>query len=299
MKAFVFPGQGSQYVEMSAKIPESSVKKEFFNKASEILGFDLLEICEKGTQELLTSTDITQPALYTVSSIYDVLLKEKGIKGDIVAGHSLGEYSALFSSGVFSFETGLKLVRTRGLLMKEASNKAPGKMLAVIGLDKDKIKTLLDSASKFGVIVSANNNAFDQVVLSGSIDAITEAQRIAKELGARLAKPLEVSAAFHSPLMEPVVPEMSKAIDEAEFHTPQIPIVQNVTALPETDVVRIKENLKKQLTGSVNWVDSVLKMDSMGVKEYYEVGPKNVLKGLIERIIKGASVKLAEEVFNG
>ncbi|BAL80307.1 ACP S-malonyltransferase [Caldisericum exile] len=298
MIAFVFPGQGSQYVGMSAKIPESSIKKELFNKASEILGFDLLEICEKGPQELLTSTDITQPALYTVSSIYDVLLKEKGIKPQIVAGHSLGEYSALYSAEAISFETGLKLVRTRGLLMKSASDKAPGKMLAVIGLDKDKIQKLLEEASKFGVIVNANNNAFDQVVLSGSVEAIMEAQKIAKDLGARLSKPLEVSAAFHSPLMEPVVPEMSKAIDEAEFKTPSIPIIQNVTAEPETDINHIKENLKKQLTGSVNWVGSVLKMDSIGVKEYYEVGPKNVLKGLIERIIKGSTVKLSEEAFN-
>ena len=299
MIAFVFPGQGSQYVGMSVKIPESSVKKEFFNKASEILGFDLLEMCEIGPQELLTSTDITQPALYTVSAIYDVLLKEKGIKPDVVAGHSLGEYSALYSSGACSFETGLKLVKTRAKLMKDASSKAPGKMLALVGLDKDKIQKILDSASKFGVIVNANNNAFDQVVLSGSVEAIEEAGRIAKELGARLAKVLEVSCAFHSPLMEPVVPEMSKVIDEAEFHTPQIPIVQNVTASLETDVYRIKENLKRQLTGSVNWVDSVLTMDTMGVRAYYEVGPKNVLKGLIERIIKGANVKLAEEVFNG
>lgn len=299
MKAFVFPGQGSQYVGMASKIPESSVKKELFNKASEILGFDLYEICEKGPQELLTSTDITQPALYTVSSIYDVLLKERGIKPQVVAGHSLGEYSALFSAGAVSFETGLKLVRTRGLLMKSASEKAPGKMLAVIGLDNEKIQKLLEEASKFGVIVNANNNAFDQVVLSGSVEAITEAQRIAKELSARLAKPLEVSAAFHSPLMEAVVPEMSKAIDEAEFKTPEIPVIQNVTALPEVDINRIKENLKKQLTGQVNWVGSVLKMNELGVTEYYEVGPKNVLKGLIERILKGSSVKLSEEVLGG
>ena len=134
-------------------------------------------------------------------------------------------------------------------------------------------------------------------MLSGSIEAINEAQKIAKDLGARLARPLEVSAAFHSPLMEPVVPEMSKAIDEAVFSKPEVPVVQNVTTEPETDVERIKENLKKQLTGSVNWLDSVLKMQSLGVDEFYEVGPKNVLKGLIERTIKGASVKCSEEAF--
>ena len=297
MRAFVFPGQGSQYVGMTQKIPESAVKKELFNKASEILGFDLFEVCEKGPQETLTSTDVTQPALFTVSAIYDVLLKEKGINRDIVAGHSVGEYAALFSANAISFETGLKLVRTRGLLMKEASNRSPGKMLAVVGLDAERIKKVLEEASKFGVIVNANNNSYDQVVLSGSIEAINEAQKVAKDLGARLARPLEVSAAFHSPLMEPVVPEMSKAIDEAVFSKPEVPVVQNVTAEPETDAERIKENLKKQLTGSVNWLDSVLKMQSLGVDEFYEVGPKNVLKGLIERTIKGASVKCSEEAF--
>ena len=297
MRAFVFPGQGSQYVGMTQKIPESAVKKELFNKASEILGFDLFEVCEKGPQETLTSTDVTQPALFTVSAIYNCLLKEKGIKRDIVAGHSVGEYAALFSANAISFETGLKLVRTRGLLMKEASNSSPGKMLAVVGLDAERIKKVLEEASKFGVIVNANNNSYDQVVLSGSIEAINEAQKVAKDLGARLARPLEVSAAFHSPLMEPVVPEMSKAIDEAVFSKPEVPVVQNVTTEPETDVERIKENLKKQLTGSVNWLDSVLKMQSLGVDEFYEVGPKNVLKGLIERTIKGASVKCSEEVF--
>ena len=297
MRAFVFPGQGSQYVGMTQKIPESAVKKELFNKASEILGFDLFEVCEKGPQETLTSTDVTQPALFTVSAIYNCLLKEKGIKRDIVAGHSVGEYAALFSANAISFETGLKLVRTRGLLMKEASNSSPGKMLAVVGLDAERIKKVLEEASKFGVIVNANNNSYDQVVLSGSIEAINEAQKVAKDLGARLARPLEVSAAFHSPLMEPVVPEMSKAIDEAVFSKPEVPVVQNVTTEPETDVERIKENLKKQLTGSVNWLDSVLKMQSLGVDEFYEVGPKNVLKGLIERTIKGASVKCSEEAF--
>jgi [acyl-carrier-protein] S-malonyltransferase len=282
---------------MTQKIPVSAVKKELFNKASEILGFDLFEVCEKGPQETLTSTDVTQPALFTVSAIYDVLLKEKGINRDIVAGHSVGEYAALFSANAISFETGLKLVRTRGLLMKEASNRSPGKMLAVVGLDAERIKKVLEEGSKFGVIVNANNNSYDQVVLSGSIEAINEAQKVAKDLGARLARPLEVSAAFHSPLMEPVVPEMSKAIDEATFNKPEVPVVQNITTEPETDVERIKENLKKQLTGSVNWLDSVLRMQSLGVNEFYEVGPKNVLKGLIERTIKGTSVKCSEEVF--
>lgn len=299
MLAFVFPGQGSQYVGMASKIPESSIKKEFFDKASSIVGFDLLEVCEKGPDSLLTSTDITQPALFTVSSIYDVLLKERAIKPDIVAGHSLGEYSALFSAQAISFETGVRLTRTRGLLMKGASDKSPGSMLAVVGLNKEKIDEVISEASKFGVIVLANYNSFDQVVLSGSVEAINQAAVIAKAKGARLAKPLNVSAAFHSPLMEPIVAEMSNAIDKEEFKKPEIPIIQNVNAEITTDPEKIKENLKKQLTGSVKWVDTLLKMESLLVKDFYEVGPKNVLKGLIDKTLSNVRVVLAEEVFNG
>jgi len=299
MLAFVFPGQGSQYVGMASKIPESSIKKELFDKASSIVGFDLLEVCEKGPDSLLTSTDITQPALFTVSSIYDILLKERAIKPDIVAGHSLGEYSALFSAQAISFETGVRLTRTRGLLMKGASDKSPGSMLAVVGLNKEKVDEVISEASKFGVIVLANYNSFDQVVLSGSVEAINQATLVAKEKRARLARPLNVSAAFHSPLMEPIVAEMSNAIDKEEFKKPEIPIIQNVNAEITTEPEKIKENLKKQLTGSVKWVDTLLKMDSLLVREFYEVGPKNVLKGLIDKTLSNVRVELAEEVFNG
>ncbi|MGC9124853.1 MAG: ACP S-malonyltransferase, partial [Caldisericaceae bacterium] len=200
MRAFVFPGQGSQYVGMSSKIPDSSLKKDYFDRASSIIGKDLLELCEKGPQEQLTSTDIAQPALFVVSSLYDAFLKDNNVKPDVVAGHSLGEYSALFSAGVFSFEDGVKLTSKRGELMKNASTKSPGKMLAVVGLDGEKIGELLSKSSESGVIVAANFNTFDQVVLSGDSKAIEDAAIIAKQLGARLAKTLDVSAAFHSPL---------------------------------------------------------------------------------------------------
>jgi len=298
MKAFVFPGQGSQYVGMAKKIPESSLKKELFTKASEILGFDLLELCDNGSNEDLTSTENAQPALYTVSSIYDLMFKENKIKPEIVAGHSLGEYSALFSAGVFSFEDGVKLVRKRGLLMKEASEKAPGKMLAVIGLPDEKVKDLVDEASKFGIIVAANFNSPGQVVLSGADPAITEAASIAKKYGARLAKILNVSAPFHSPLMAPIVEEMSQYIDSIHFNNPTVPIVQNVTGEITTNASEIKENLKKQLTGAVLWTKSVLTMKKNGADKFYEVGSKNVLKGLISRIVKGADIVIAEAFFN-
>ncbi len=298
MRAFVFPGQGSQYVGMSKKIPESSLKKELFTKASDILGFDLLSLCDNGPAEALTSTENTQPALFTVSSIYDIMLKDRGIKPEIVAGHSLGEYSALFSAGVISFEDGVSLVRKRGLLMKSASEKAPGKMLAVIGLKEENLQNLLKEASKAGVIVAANFNSPGQIVLSGESAAIEKARSIAKEFGARLAKVLAVSAPFHSPLMEPVVEEMSSFIDKIEFKEPSVPIVQNVTGEIVEDISTIKENLKKQLTGPVLWTKTLDTMDKMGVNEFYEVGPKNVLKGLISRTLKGVDIKLVEEIFN-
>ncbi len=298
MKAFVFPGQGSQYVGMSKKIPDSFLKKELFAKASDILGFDLLNLCDNGPMEELTSTENTQPALFTVSAIYDLMLKEKGIKPEIVAGHSLGEYSALFSAGVFSFEEGVSLVRKRGLLMKSAAEKSPGKMLAVIGLKEDKLQPLLEEASKEGVIVAANFNSPGQVVLSGESAAIEKARSIAKDFGARLAKVLAVSAPFHSPLMQPIVEEMSLYIDKVDFNKPEVPVVQNVTGEISEDTETIKENLKKQLTGPVLWTKTLDTMKNFGVREFYEVGPKNVLKGLISRTLRGADIKLAEEIFN-
>jgi [acyl-carrier-protein] S-malonyltransferase len=298
MKAFVFPGQGSQYVGMTKKIPESSLKKELFDKASDILGFDLLELCENGPDEKLTSTDNAQPALFTVSSIYNLLLKDKGIKPDIVAGHSLGEYPALFSAGVFTFEDGVRLVRRRGILMKNVSEKSPGKMLAVIGLSDDKVSDVVKEASQFGTIVAANFNSPGQVVLSGEEKAIKEAARIAKDHGARLAKILNVSAPFHSPLMAPIVEEMSQYIDAVQFNRPEVPVVQNVTGEITENVEQIKQNLKNQLTGPVLWTKSDLTMKQSGVESFYEVGPKNVLKGLINRIARGSQIITAEEYFN-
>ncbi len=298
MIGFVFPGQGSQYVGMSKKIPESSLKKELFTRASDIVEFDLLDLCDNGPMNVLTSTENAQPALFTVSAVYNLMLKEKGIKPSIVAGHSLGEYSALFSAEVFSFETGISLVRKRGLLMKEASEKAPGKMLAVIGLSDEKINDVLKEASQFGIIVAANFNSPGQVVLSGETTAIEKAQSIAKEHGARLARVLNVSAPFHSPLMKPVVKAMGEYIDKADFAKPVVPVVQNVNGEIVEDVDVIKDNLKKQLTSSVLWTKSLQTMSKAGVDKFYEVGPKNVLKGLIGRTLKGTEVILTEAFFN-
>ncbi len=298
MISFVFSGQGSQYVGMASKIPVSSVKKELFIKASDFLGFDLEYLCNNGPIEKLTSTDIAQPALMIVSAIYDTLLKEKNILPEVVAGHSLGEYSALFSAEVLSFEDALFLVRERGLLMKKASEKAPGKMLAVIGLTDEKLKEVIKESSDKGVIVAANFNSPGQVVLSGADNAIEKAKIVAKEKGAKIVKILNVSAPFHSPLMEPVVPEMSKFIDSVQFNKPAIPIVQNATGKVVSTVEEIKENLKKQLTSPVLWTDSMNTMSEMGVEKFIEVGPKNVLKGLVERTLHGCEIETAEVLLN-
>ena len=298
MIAFVFPGQGSQYAGMSKKIPDSFIKKDLFERASNIVGFDLLNLCDNGPSDLLTSTENAQPALFTVSSIYDLMLKDKNIKPEIVAGHSLGEYSALFSAGVFSFETGVALVRKRGLLMKEASKEAPGKMLAVIGLSDEKIKDVVKEASQFGIIVAANFNSPGQVVLSGENTAVEKAVGIAKNYGARLARILNVSAPFHSPLMLPIVKEMSEYIDKIPFNKPEVPIVQNVNGEVAEDTELIKDNLKKQLTSAVLWTKSIDTMCKLGVDKFYEVGPKNVLKGLIGRTVKGVDVVLSEALAN-
>jgi [acyl-carrier-protein] S-malonyltransferase len=298
MRAFIFPGQGSQYVGMNEKIPDFSLKKTIFDKASEILGYDLYDTCSNSPMDKLTSTEIAQPAIFTVSFAYIAFLTQREIKPDVVAGHSLGEYSALVTANVLSFEDGLKLVQTRGLLMKEASQNNPGRMLAVIGLSEDKLGKVLDKAKNYGEVVLANINTFEQVVLSGELNAINEAHKIAKEEGAKIAKLLDVSAAFHSPLMEPVVEEMSKFIDSVEFKTPEIPVVQNVTGTTASSIAGIKENLKKQLVGPVKWVNSVLNMQEMGVDHFIEVGPKNVLKNMLEKIIKDAKIEAVESLIN-
>ncbi len=298
MIAFVFPGQGSQYVGMAKKVPYSSLKKELFTKASDFLGFDLEHICDNGPMEKLTSTDVTQPALFTISAIYNVMLREKHVVPDIVAGHSLGEYSALFSAEVLSFEDALFLVQKRGKLMKDVSEKSPGKMLVVIGLPTGMLREVIEESSDQGTVVAANFNSPKQIVLSGATKAIEKAKIVAKGKGARIVKILNVSAPFHSPLMQPVIPEMSKFIDTVTFNKPVVPIVQNVTGIISETVESIKENLKKQLVSPVLWTKSLNTMQKLGTDRFIEVGPKNVLKGLINRTLKDVYVDTAEVMMN-
>jgi len=297
LKAFLFPGQGSQYVGMSQKIPDVAFKDDLFDVATKIIGFDMYEFCEKGPHEKLSSTEITQPALFTISAIYDMLLKQKGIVPDIVAGHSLGEYSALFSAGVVDFEQGFMLVKKRGELMKYASLELPGGMLAVVGLSLSQVDEVINVAKNRGIIVVANYNTPEQFVLSGTKEALDYARDVAKEKGAKLVRSLDVSAAFHSPLMEPIVQEMSDFIDSMNFSLPKLPIVQNVTAQIPKTIYEIKENLKKQMKEPVKWLDSVYEIKKSGVDEYYEVGPRNILKGLVEKILPEVRVLTSEGVF--
>jgi len=282
---------------MSQKIPDVAFKDDLFDVATKIIGFDMYEFCEKGPHEKLSSTEITQPALFTISAIYDMLLKQKGIVPDIVAGHSLGEYSALFSAGVVDFEQGFMLVKKRGELMKYASLELPGGMLAVVGLSLSQVDEVINVAKNRGIIVVANYNTPEQFVLSGTKEALDYARDVAKEKGAKLVRSLDVSAAFHSPLMEPIVQEMSDFIDSMNFSLPKLPIVQNVTAQIPKTIYEIKENLKKQMKEPVKWLDSVYEIKKSGVDEYYEVGPRNILKGLVEKILPEVRVLTSEGVF--
>ena len=280
MKAYIFPGQGSQYSGMGKELYENSVvAAEMFEKANEILGFRISDIMFEGTAEQLKQTDVTQPAVFLHSVI---LTKVLGITPDAVAGHSLGEFSALVAAGVLSFEQGLTLVAKRASAMHKACQVTPGAMAAVI---TPEIATIEDICSKTeGVVVAANYNAPGQTVISGSVEAVKAACEELKEVGIRRAIPLPVGGAFHSPLMEQARAELEQAIAEAEFATPICPIYQNVDALPHTDPAEIKANLIKQLTAPVRWTQSVEKMAADGVTSFTEMGCGTVLQGLIRKI---------------
>lgn len=285
---FMFPGQGSQYVGMMRDILEvSGFARKTMAKASEILGEDLKEICVNGPLETLKQTKYTQPAIFTHSYILFTLLKERGLHPDGVAGHSLGEYSALAAAGAFSFEDGFKLVKIRGELMQKSGEINPGTMAAIIGMDAEQVDNICHAASAKGVVVAANYNCPGQIVISGEVDAVREAISIAKEKGARLARELVVSGAFHSPLMDHAMEGLAKAIDETNIQDIEIPLYANVTGKPVQKAQEIRESLKKQLLSPVRWQESMENMIRDGFNFFLEVGPGNVLQGLLKRINKG------------
>ncbi len=289
MKAYVFPGQGSQFPGMGKDLYKSnSEAKTMFDKANEILGFNITEIMFNGTDEDLKQTKVTQPAVF----LYSVALAKslgEDFKPDMTAGHSLGEFSALVAAGVLSFEEGLKLVSIRANAMQKACEMAPSTMAAVLKLSDETVEEICASISE-GIVVAANYNCPGQVVISGEECAIDAACQKMLEAGAKRALKLKVGGAFHSPLMEPARAELAAAIEAAEFKTPKCPIYQNVTAQAETNPEIIKTNLVAQLTAPVRWTQSVMNMVNDGADSFTEVGPGSVLQGLISKISNGVEV---------
>ena len=285
MKAFVFPGQGAQFPGMGKDLYETSpLAKDLFEKANDILGFRITDIMFNGTDEDLRQTKATQPAVF-LHSVITALCMGDEFCPDMVAGHSLGEFSAMVACGALSFEDGLRLVYARAMAMQKACEAQPSTMAAIIGLDDTVIEDICTEVTDGGnIVVAANYNCPGQVVISGSIEGIRLACEKLTEAGAKRALPLSVGGAFHSPLMNPAKEELAAAIERTEFHKPQCPVYQNVDALPHTDPEEIKANLIAQLTSSVRWTQSVRNMRADGADTFIECGPGNVLTGLIRKI---------------
>ncbi len=285
MKAYVFPGQGSQFPGMGQDL--YNIDPTWFEKADEILGFSLTDSMFHGSEEDLKQTRVTQPAVF-LHSVAKAFALNTSFQPSLVAGHSLGEFSALVAAGALTFEDGLRLVYTRAMAMQKACEAQPSTMAAILGLEDAVVDALC--AKIDGVVVPANYNCPGQLVISGSIAAVEAACEAAKAAGARRALLLPVGGAFHSPLMEPARAELAAAIHATVFHEPQCPIVQNVTAQPVTDPMEIKANLMAQLTGAVKWTQSVQAMGSFGIQTFVEVGPGKVLQGLVKKILPEAEV---------
>ena len=283
MKAFVFPGQGAQFVGMGKDLYENSpLAKELFEKANEILGYRITDIMFEGTDEDLRQTKVTQPAVF-LHSVISALCMGDEFKPEMTAGHSLGEFSALVAAGALSFEDGLKLVYARAMAMQKACEATPSIMAAIIALPDDKVEEICASIQN-EVCVPANYNCPGQIVISGSIEGINQACELMKAAGAKRALPLKVGGAFHSPLMNPAKVELETAINATEIHTPKCPVYQNVDAKPHTNPEEIKKNLVAQLTASVRWTQTVENMIADGATDFTECGPGNVLQGLIKKI---------------
>ncbi len=287
MKAFVFPGQGAQFVGMGKDLYDNNpLAKELFEKANEILGYRITDIMFAGTDDELKQTKVTQPAVF-LHSVISALCMGDDFKPEMTAGHSLGEFSALVAAGALSFEDGLKLVYARAMAMQKACEMAPSTMAAIVGLADEKVEEICGEVNKEGhVVVPANYNCPGQLVISGNIEAINEACEKLKAAGAKRALPLKVGGAFHSPLMQPAKDELEAAIEKTDFSDPKCPVYQNVDGKPHTDAAEIKANLIAQLTSSVRWTACVQNMIADGADDFTECGPGKVLQGMIGRIDK-------------
>ena len=285
MIGWLFPGQGSQYVGMGLDLKENSEKaKEYFDISNEIMNCDIQSIIFNGPEELLKKTEHTQPAIYIVSVITGYLLIDRGLKPTALAGHSLGEYSALAIGGAFDFSTGLKLVKSRSENMANAGIEEKGTMAALVGLDDETVMNLCKSYEGHGVVVPANFNSPGQVVISGNINAVEWVIKSSKNAGARMAVELNVSGAFHSPLMSPARENLAEMINSLEISNTVYPVFTNVDAKPVTKAIDIKSSLIRQLENPVQWAKSILEMKNKGINHFIEVGPGKVLQGLNKRI---------------
>ncbi len=288
MKAYVFPGQGAQFAGMGKEMYEqSALARDLFEKANEILGFRITDIMFEGTDEELKQTKVTQPAIFLHSVILARLMGES-FRPSMVAGHSLGEFSALVAAGAMSFENGLTLVSKRAGAMQKACEREPSTMAAVLGLEDEKVEAICQQTP--GIVVAANYNCPGQIVISGDIKAVEAACEALKAAGAKRALILPVGGAFHSPLMEPARIELEAAIAATDIHAPICPVYQNVSALPVTDPAEIKKNLGIQLTAPVKWTQTIKNMIAAGATDYIEVGPGKVLQGLIKKLDPAVNV---------
>ncbi len=285
--AFLFPGQGSQYVGMVKDLYDANpVVRELYATAEKILGFDLAKICFEGPAGVLVQTQYTQPAIFTHSVALWTLIKDQDITPTFTAGHSLGEYSALVAAGALSFEDGLMAVKQRSLYMQEACDKNKGTMAAIIGLSKEEVWSVCKEASNYGIIQPANFNGPDQIAISGEWEAVQKGVELAREMGAKRAITLEVAGAYHSELMRPAQERFKSVIEKIDVQKPIVPVVANVNAEPVSDPAQIKKLLTEQITMPVLWHPSMERMCREGVGSFVEIGPGKVLQGLLKRSFK-------------